>query len=227
MEYNKMNNKKKVTAESALEDFKKVMVFNLVNKINTFFDGNVRAFWTAQSEMRKFDERCETWGRQSPQLTHRVYRNLELFDNCGLSVDAVKAIFRNVPNYPKLIEKYRVAKHGTLMTGNGDNAHRKHYKTVYRTETMKELTDIFENEYLLRAVLNLRGTHYTKRQKHIIIKYIAPAKEGKKGNFSLEKCVKSMLQQNTTPIKKLDEMEMDNLDDELDEFFNDNRDIGG
>ena len=218
----KMNTKKKITADTAIEDFKKILVFHLVNKIETFFDGNVRAFWEAQKQYGKFCERLETYGRQSQTYTHKVFENLELFDRCSFPLKALKAIFRNVPNYSKLVSKYRVAQHGTLPIGAPDeNGKRQllHYGNIYRTETMKELTDIFDNQYLLKAILNLRGNHYTKRQKHIILKFIAPKKEGNK-EFKLEEHIK----QKPACVENLDVDELD--DEELDDFFSDNENTG-
>jgi len=175
-----MNTQKKITAEVALEDFKKVMLFNLVNKIQYFFRGDYRAFWTAKDRFIKFRDLCEKHGQQTPQLTHKVYNDLERFDHCSLSLEAVKACMRGVPNYSKMIEKYLVTPHGTLMVKKPDGTiKRMSYGNIYRPETLDELAEVFKDAHSLQRFQNTKSNFYTKRQKRIIIKYIMNGKADK------------------------------------------------
>lgn len=175
-----MNNVKKITAEVALEDFKKIMMFNLVNKIQWFFGGDYKSFWKAKDEFLRFRELCQTYGRQTPQLTHKVYNNIERFDRCSLPANVVKAIFHDIPNYDKLISKYLVTKHGTLsVTGKDGSKRLLRYGNIYRPESIEELAEILGkgSEHNLLRHQNLKGNFYTKRQKHIILKYLTDKKE--------------------------------------------------
>lgn len=175
-----MNNVKKITAEVASEDFKKIMMFNLVNKIQYFFGGDYKSFWKAKDEFLKFRELCQTYGRQTPQLTHKVYNNIERFDRCSLPANVVKAIFHDIPNYDELISKYLVTKHGTLsVTGKDGSKRFLRYGNIYRPESIEELAEILGkgSEHNLLRHQNLKGNFYTKRQKHIILKYLIDKKE--------------------------------------------------
>lgn len=187
-----MNNVKKITAEVALEDFKKIMMFNLVNKIQWFFKGDYKSFWNAKDEFLKFRELCKIYGRQTPQLTHRVFNNIERFDRCSLPVKVVKAIFHDIPNYDELISKYLVTKHGTLSVTDKDGSKRLlRYGNIYRPESIEELAEILGkgSEHNLLRHQNLKGNFYTKRQKHIIIKYLVK-KDDKSGEESSSGSVK-------------------------------------
>lgn len=187
-----MNTIKKITEESVLEDFEKIMVFNTVNKIKHFFrygskyePGGVKydykAFWNARKAFNEFREKCRLEGRQDKTYTHAVYNTLEKFDRCGLSQKAVKAIFRGgVSNYGQLTAKYLLQPHGTLTVHTSDGKRQTlQFKNIY-SPSFDELQDIFEHPDKLKMITNLRGGYYTKRQKHIIYKYVAPKKNGEK-----------------------------------------------
>lgn len=187
-----MNTIKKITEKSVLEDFRKIMVFNVVNKIKHFFRygskyeyGGVKydyeAFWNARTEFNRFREKCRLEGRQDKTYTHAVYNTLEKFDRCGLSQQAVKAIFRGgVSNYGKLIEKYLLQPHGTMTIYKSDGKKKTlQFVNIY-SPLFDELKDIFEHPDKLKMITDLRGGYYTKRQKHIIYKYVAPKKNGEK-----------------------------------------------
>jgi len=168
-----MNTVKKINDKTAIEDFRKVMLFNLVNKIQYFYNGNYEAFWNAKDNFIRFRKLCQEYGKQTPQLTHAVYSNLEKFDRCGLNGDVVRAIFKGIPNYKTLISKFLVASHGTMSVkkANGTKSILQ-YGNIYRPETIDELRTIFEDKSLLKRCQNIAGNYYTKRQKRIIIKYV-------------------------------------------------------
>ena len=163
-----MNNTKKITEESARKDFIRVMVFNLIHKINYFFRGDYRAFWYAKEEYIHWLELCRVNGSQDKAYTHKVIHNLERFDRCGLSSKAVKAIFHDIPNYPRIIEKYLATPHGRFNKGGTDFI----YRNVYCPDTLDKLAKIFDNTKNLNLRKVLRGNFYTKRQKNIIHKYV-------------------------------------------------------
>jgi len=239
-----MNNVKKITAETALEDFKKIMVFNLVNKIQYFYRGDYKAFWNAKDEFVQFRNDCKEYGWQDKTETHRIYNNLEKFDRCGLPFDVVRIIFNGVPGYKKLIEKYLVAPHGTLMTKKKGKKTRMSYGNVYRPETIDELREIFKNEYARLRVQNTKSNYYTKRQKRIIHKYLTKNEKKevvvKKPNTEKPQPkipVRAMRYNKETPCPKLpvntprpeyepdfetepSNEDIDALESELDEFFN-------
>lgn len=168
-----MNNVKKINEETALEDFKKVMLFNLVNKIQYFYKGNYEAFWNAKDNFNRFRKLCQEYGKQTPQLTHVVYNNLEKFNRCGLSTTVVRAIFKGISNHKNLIDKFLVTSHGTMSVKKADGTkHIMWYDNIYRPETIDELMEIFENKSLLKKCQSIAGNYYTKRQKRIIVKYV-------------------------------------------------------
>lgn len=191
-----MNTKKKITADTAKDDFKKVMTFHVVSRIDYFFrpvrikrkkyyhikytPPDYMAFWNARDEFGKFKENLRKYGLQNEEYTHRVYSDLEHFDKCGFPPEAMEAIFRRISNYSKCIKHYKRAKHGTLRV-HDELKQRKviHYPTIYSPD-LDELRDIFKSRENFEKVMNLWSGYYTARQIHIILVYILKQSKFKK-----------------------------------------------
>lgn len=161
--------------QSRLEDFKKVLTFHLVSKINyrLGFNGNYMLYYQAPIQW-------ELWKAGKVKYSRPLFKYLALFNKTSLSRNQVKAIFgkdenRKVISYVDLIENDPSIKQfnkGTIVIKNKRHQLEKRYQLP-----LEYIKAIFDDKEVLVKVLDATSDFYTRRQRRLIFNQILKKKQ--------------------------------------------------
>ena len=156
--------------QQRLEDFKKILTYHLVTKIE-HFGISVKDFYTAGFKYQDFRNGKIGYDRS-------IFQDQAIFNACGLRREQVAEIFGYDKahsyriGYSKLIKEDKeitVRKHGTQF--NKTNHTRIPFSKCYLLP-QSFIQDIFENPNLLKKVKDAKSDYYTARQRRFIFSHI-------------------------------------------------------
>lgn len=159
-----------------LEDFKKVLTFQLVSKIKYHFKGSVKLFFSAPKIWAKFR------AHSLSDTTINPYALITKFNDAGLSRNQVKAIFGKYPGcksftipYSELIAQcadITIREHGSLQVKDKKYGVSKCYMLPFEF-----LNAIFEDAELLEKACDAKSDYYTNRQRRLIFTQLLDVKK--------------------------------------------------
>ena len=162
---------------SRLQDFKQILTYHLVSKINYKygFNKNFIAYYKAPTIW-------QMWKEGKVKYSKPIFKYLALFNATALTRNQVKAIFgkdeNNIPLcYVKLIEQDNTItsfNKGTIVIKGIRHQIAKRYQLPF-----EYIKNIFDNPQLLEKVLDATSDFYTKRQRRLIFNQIIRKKQPK------------------------------------------------
>lgn len=161
---------KDIVNKERLADFKRVLTFQIVTKIDHHFKGNVHAFFSVPRLWMLFrDKRLPT--------TINPFKLRSLFNDAGLTRQQVKSIFGKYPGektftlpYSEIIKTdpdISVKLHGVISNLCTENT-RKFGKANTYLLPEAFIQSIFDNPELLKEVKDAGSDYYTDRQRRLI-----------------------------------------------------------
>ena len=164
--------------KTRLDDFKKILTFNIVTKISNpkTFNNNVNLFYNTPKIWQKF---------KSYSLTDNInpFKLIAMFNAVGLDRNNIKAIFGKYPNSTKQIPYSNLIKSDSDITTKNYGAFKSGTKIIHKTNVyllpFDFINSIFSDKQLLEKVCDVGSDYYTKRQRRLILTQIL----GKKNNY--------------------------------------------
>lgn len=176
---------------SRLQDFKKILTYHLVSKINYKygFNKNYVAYYKAPYIW-------QMWKNGKVKYAKPIFKYLALFNATSLSRNQVKAIFgkdeNNIPiSYVELLKQDNEItsfNKGTIVIKGVRHQIAKRYQLPF-----DYIKSIFEDQQLLEKVLDATSDFYTKRQRKLIFNQIVRKKQQKIINAFEQKQVKELM----------------------------------
>ena len=150
-----------------LEDFKKVLTYQLVTKIKYNFKGNYQLYYQAPIIWDK-------WKNHEINYDKKIYKLIVMFNNTALSKHQCMHIFGKVDGkylpYSELIASDTTIKmfnKGTVCMNGIRYGIKKRYQLPFEF-----IQSIFENEQLLSKIIDAGSDYYTDRQRRLIFTQI-------------------------------------------------------
>ena len=156
-----------------LDDFKKVLTYHLVAKIKFNFNSNIDLYYNAP----KF---WGLWRSKKLKYDKKIYKLIINFNSTALSAHQVQSIFGKDHNNKWLAYKSLLCNDSQIKIFNKGsiviNKRRFQLKNRYQLP-YEYIKQIFENEDLLKRVLDAGSDYYTNRQRRLIFTQICNKKQ--------------------------------------------------
>lgn len=159
--------RKIVDINDRLNDFKKILTYHIVKNIYTSFNSDYKLYYMIADLYCHISKKTDT--------NYTLQKYVMLFNQIALSRNKVKAIFgkdhnNNVISYTSIIENdpdIKKLNQGTYSIDGKQIQLSNRYILPYN-----HISAIFENARLLKDVLDIQSSFYTKRQRKLIYNQI-------------------------------------------------------
>lgn len=154
-----------------LEDFKKVLTFHIVDKIQQFFKRDYHRFYTAKATYSRFINCKNKTYAYDKKKVHFVYASIISFNKVGLDRSQVAQIFGKDQNHNRINYKDLIENCNDIVKVNRGTLYIKdrRFDIPIRYLLPEELIkSIFESEELYNKVRDAGSDYYTDRQRRLI-----------------------------------------------------------
>ena len=154
-----------------LEDFKKVLTFHIVDKIQQFFKRDYHRFYTAKATYSRFISCKNKTYAYDKEKVHFVYASIISFNKVGLDKSQVAQIFGKDKNHKRVKYKDLLENCNDIVKVNRGTLYIKgrRFDIPIRYLLPEELIkSIFESEELYDKVRDAGSDYYTDRQRRLI-----------------------------------------------------------
>lgn len=154
-----------------LEDFKKVLTFHIIDKIQQFFGKDYHKFYTAKAAYTRFINCKNKSYAYDKKKVHYVYASIISFNKVGLDRSQVAQIFGKDQNHKRINYKELIDSCSDIIKVNRGTLFIKgrRFDVPIRyllPESM--IKSIFESEELYQKVRDAGSDYYTDRQRRLI-----------------------------------------------------------
>lgn len=154
--------------KSRLDDFKKILTYQIVTKICYYFKYNYDLYYKAPKIWKQ-------WKLRKLKYSAEIYKYIVAFNQIAFSFKQRQHIFGRDKNgkyvqYAKLIDQdndIKVFNKGTIFMSNRRFSLKKRYQLPY-----EYIKSIFNNKQLLDKVVNVKSDFYSDRQRRLIFTQI-------------------------------------------------------
>lgn len=172
---------------SRLNDFKQVLTYLIITKIQYHFNSDYNAYYSVTGLWKK-------WTEKKIKYDSKIYSNISKFNDISLSSHSVQSIFGKDKNnkwiqYKQLIDSdsdLKVLNKGSYAINIDIDYNHIQFKTIRRFQfenrymfNQTYIKNIFENKELLKQVTDIYSGFYTKRQIRLIKTQILQKKSDK------------------------------------------------
>ena len=166
-----MNNNYTKLELERLEDFKKVLTFHIVDKIQQFFKRDYHKFYTAKATYSRFINCNNKKNAYDKKKAHFAYASIISFNKVGLDKSQVAQIFGKDKNHKRVKYKDLLENCNDIVKVNRGTLYIKgrRFDIPIRYLLPEELIkSIFESEELYDKVRDAGSDYYTDRQRRLI-----------------------------------------------------------